>query len=203
MAFILINPVTLNMYNKHELKTFLKENDFEQVFCSKDWISVVKTKYKNAIKSNSHATVADMRCTAAVSFSKEKTSCKNLVFPQIEPILIHCAREISDTYAQNGSVVITTPCHQLADYGNSLNLKNTRFVSWNNFAKKYKCPLKKVHLEESPIPPGFFSDVEKNVLSVTGKDLIQEAFESGNYKSARLVEMLFCSGGCNNGDGVL
>lgn len=203
MTYIFINPVTQGMYDKRELTDFLNSNSFVQVFCEKDWISFVKKSYKNALELNDEMTFLDMRCPKAVSFVKEKFTDAAIAFPKIEPILIHCAREIAGRYSESGSVLITTPCASLAEYGNSLNLKNTRFISWNDFINVNDCRLKKNHLEASPIPPGFFTDVEKNTLSVTGQLSIEKIFRSESYKSARLVEMLFCSDGCNNGDGVL
>ena len=203
MAFVFINPVTMNMYDKDSLSAFLESKGFEQVFCCGDWISAVKDKYRKVLDLNPCATIVDMRCPAAAGLVRKTAAAADLVFPDIEPILIHCAEELADSYSQKDSVVITTPCRQLADYGNSRNLPDTTFISWNDFAEKYDCLLKKTHLEKSPVPPGFFHDVEKNVLSLTGRKNIEEAAENGSFGDARLVEMLYCPDGCNNGDGVL
>lgn len=203
MANIFINPVTQNMYDAQELSGFLETRGFTQVFCENDWITVVKKAYEKILNENSKSTLLDMRCPKAVSLVKKICSDSSVVYPEIEPILIHCAKEISEKYGVSGGVVVATPCKSLAEYGNSLELRNTRFVSWNEFAESQNCTLGKKHLAESPIPPGFFSDIEKNAVSVTGKSGIEKLFSSKMHESFNLVEMLFCKDGCNNGDGVL
>jgi hypothetical protein len=203
MPYIFINPVTQNMYDKSILENFLLQNGFEQVYCQEDWISAVKNEYKNTVVLAGKKTVIDMRCQRAVYSVRGGHKNEEVYFPEIEPILIHCARELSGRYAEKDRLVITSPCRSLADYGNSLGIKNTEFVSWNDFAVRYGCTLKKVHLEKSPIPPGFFNDTEKEVLSLTGEQKIRESFEKKEFKAYSLVELLFCSGGCNNGDGVV
>ena len=191
------------MYEKDELAAFLSSRNYTQVFCEQEWIPHVKEAYRAVLQENPSATLIDMRCPKAVSLAKKNCNDSSVIYPEIEPILIHCARELSRRYGKESRVLITTPCKSLAEYGNSLKLLNTSFISWNDFAKSQKCTLQKKHLSESPIPPGFFREIEKDSLSVTGKDSISNLFISNSHKSFRLVEMLFCKEGCNNGDGVL
>lgn len=54
----------------------------------------------------------------------------------------------------------------------------------------------------SPIPPGFFSELNLQTASVTGEAEIQKYFQNYTPDEVQLVEMLFCKGGCHNGDGV-
>ena len=58
-------------------------------------------------------------------------------------------------------------------------------------------------LDESPIPLGYFDSLKFKITSLSGKDNIENYFEHKLYKEDDLVEMLYCEGGCNNGDGVL
>lgn len=202
MSFIFINPVTLNMYDQNSLKSFLKSKEFIPVECKSDWISKVLEKYKAAL-SKTENTLVDMRCPKAVTYVKSEFPALPLAYPDIEPILIHCAREISEEYGSSGEIIITTPCASLAEYGNSLLLKNTTFISWNQFSKNIGCTLKKSHLSASPIPQGFFDGLKVKTKSVTEKSNIHQFFCKGNSADYKLVELLYCENGCNNGDGVL
>ncbi len=51
----------------------------------------------------------------------------------------------------------------------------------------------------SPIPLGFFRDISENVLEISGENKFNESFLKKEYD---VIEMLYCLGGCNNGDGV-
>ena len=97
-------------------------------------------------------TVADMRCPVAGGMAadyrhryeeqgpgerSQGEQGPHLVIPDIEPILIHCAREISGRRDLcDGQKLITTPCQALADAGNALKLKDTRFLAWNGLLKE-------------------------------------------------------------------
>lgn len=202
MNFVLINPVSKNMYDEQELKIFISAKGFEIVACKTDWLREVINKYRQKILAT-NKTVIDMRCPFAVQVVKNSFPNLDVGYPSIEPILIHCAREISQGYADRGKIFITTPCTSLAEYGNALKLKNTVFVTWNDFAQKLGCYLKKTILNKSPIPPGFFAPLKVSTKSVTGSLEIKRFFESESVFDYKLIEMLYCKHGCNNGDGVL
>lgn len=130
--------------------------------------------------------------------------------PAIEPILLHCAREIAGRPELWGEKkIITTPCQALADAGNELGLSDTEFIPWNRLLERLEpsCRpgtgnrLKAGALEESPIPPGFFSSLGE-VDSVTGPDAVERYLGRECWKGVKLVELLYCDGGCHNGDGV-
>ena len=99
--------------------------------------------------------------------------------------------------------MITTPCETLANYGNNLNLKDTEFVSWNDFLKRLDKKILRRILDESPIPLGYFTSIGLKSSSISGKENIENYFKNELYKEDELVEMLYCNNGCNNGDGVL
>lgn len=123
--------------------------------------------------------------------------------PDIHPILIHCAKELSAREELRGQEkVITTPCQALADQGNALGLEETIFLPWNSFLKSTGDFLKGVQQMESPIPPGFFKETVENVVSLSGETEIREYFENFQPGQAQIAEMLFCKNGCHNGDGV-
>ena len=130
---------------------FLKKHGLIQVRCNKDWGAVVKEKYR-ALAGAGLDTVADMRCPVAGGMAadyrhryeeqgpgerSQGEQGPHLVIPDIEPILIHCAREISGRRDLcDGQKLITTPCQALAVAGNAIKLKDTRFLAWNGLLKE-------------------------------------------------------------------
>lgn len=209
---------------------FLKKHGLIQVRCNKDWGAVVKEKYR-ALAGAGLDTVADMRCPVAGGMAadyrhryeeqgpEERSQGEqgpHLVIPDIEPILIHCAREISGRRDLcDEQKLITTPCQALADAGNALKLKDTRFLAWNGLLKELGDTVEgacaeyavqegtKACLKSSPIPPGFFRNLGIDTVSLTGEENIREYLEGESWKQVRLVEMLCCHMGCHNGDGVM
>jgi len=229
LKYIWINPVAESMYPREALACFLKKHGLIQVRCNKDWGAVVKEKYRAQVGAGPD-TVADMRCPVAGRMAADyrrrheeqghgqqsrRGQGTHLVIPDIEPILIHCAREISgrrDLYDRQK--LITTPCQALADAGNALKLKDTRFLTWNGLLQELGETVEdtcaeyavqtgtKISLKASPIPPGFFGNLGIDTVSLTGEENIREYLEGESWKQVRLVEMLCCHMGCHNGDGV-
>lgn len=202
MAYIWINPVTENMYNPAALDAFLKQHRFKRVYASSHWLDTVKEKYKQALKTADH-TVIDMRCPKIIHLIDAYDLRESVTIPNIEPILLHCAREISERKDLQGKEkIITTPCQVLADLGNSLGLKETLFLPWNKLIIATGGEIAASSLTESPIPPGFFDGLDCNMISVTGKENLCDLFEDPDFNQYDLIELLYCKDGCHNGDGV-
>lgn len=202
MAFIWINPVTDKMYEPEVLNEFLSRNGYRRFDISTDWLSIVREKYGEAVKY-SLKPVLDMRCPKVVEILEELDIASRVTFPKINPILIHCAQEGSEREdLQEETKIITTPCQSLADLGNKLRLKDTYFIPWNRFLEKIgsapPCNLQK----SSPIPPGFFKELNVKTVSLTGEEEIRNYFEKYELEEVELVEMLYCKEGCHNGDGI-
>ena len=205
MAYIFINPVVGNMYRKEELDELLINNGYSRVEVENDWHKIVKEKYNEALKST-EKTLLDKRCPLAIDTISEYISDEDTLIPQIDPILIHCGIELANREDLKGKKkVITTPCESLASYGNKKNLEDTVFISWKEFIKDLKSHDKSIVklLDESPIPPGYFNSLEAKVSSLSGEENIVSYFKNNLHKKDDLVEMLYCTNGCNNGDGVL
>ena len=202
MKYIWINPVTESMYEPAALDNFLKHHDFKRVFASSHWLDVVKEKYKQAVATADH-TVIDMRCPKIIHLIEAYDLKEEVHIPDIEPILIHCGREISKREDLRGKEkIITTPCQALADLGNSLGLKETRFLPWNQLMIATGGKIAASSLSESPIPPGFFDGLDCNMISLTGKENLCDLFENPYFDQYDLIELLYCKDGCHNGDGV-
>jgi len=194
------------MYVKTELDKILLEKGYIRVEVNNDWHGIVKEKYNELYKNSNNLTILDRRCPKAIDVVKEHIKSEEVLIPEIEPILIHCGREIAGRDdLKDKKKVITTPCKSLADLGNKLNLKDTTFISWNEFLKVLKLEeeIQRNILDESPIPPGYFSKLGSEIKSISGEDNIKNYFENGLHKRDKLIEMLYCNNGCNNGDGVL
>ena len=205
MAYIFINPVVGNMYKKEELDELLLNNGYSRVEVETDWHKIVKEKYNETLKST-EKTLLDQRCPLAIDTISEYINDEDTLIPQIDPILIHCGIELANREDLKGKKkIITTPCESLASYGNKKNLEDTVFISWKEFIKNLNSHNKSMvkMLDESPIPPGYFDSLEAKVTSLSGKEKIVSHFKNNLHKKDDLVEMLYCTNGCNNGDGVL
>ena len=205
MAYIFINPVVGNMYKKEELDELLLKNGYSRVEVETDLHKIVKEKYNETLKST-EKTLLDQRCPLAIDTISEYINDEDTLIPQIDPILIHCGIELANREDLKGKKkVITTPCESLASYGNKKNLEDTEFISWKDFIKTLNNneKVKSKRLDESPIPPGYFESLDAKITSISGKENILNHFENNLHKQDDIVEMLYCTNGCNNGDGVL
>ncbi len=203
MAYIWINPVTDSMYEEKVLNDFLRKHGYHRIETNQDWMAVVKEKYRSEIQKD-RGTVLDMRCPKIRTLLEEIGEVENVVMPEINPILIHCGQEAGERNDLKGKVkIVTTPCQALADMGNRMELKDTRFVSWNTFLEELGSRPDGRKSKKSPIPPGFFDELEQKTESVTGKKEICDFFQNQKHKDFQLVELLYCKDGCHNGDGVV
>lgn len=201
MTYIWFNPVIIAMYGWNQLETFAKNNQFQSVQCKEDWGSYVKDRYKEHL-TVATKTILDMRCPKAVDYIKEHFPAEEYTFPDIEPILIHCAREVHKNMTGDDRLLITTPCQELAEYGNKLDLKNTTFISFNQLLEEKHAKLSPSDLSASPIPPGFFHGSSNDCITLTGEEEIQLFFSHPQNTNLRLIELLYCPQGCHNGGGV-
>lgn len=205
MKYILINPVVDKMYKQDTLNSFLKTNGYVRVFCNEDWANIVINKYKNVIKYAKGSTIIDMRCPLAVDTVKDIIDKdKNIIFPDMEPILIHCAKEISlREDLKDGEKIIITPCKSLKDMGNNLRMDNTIFMTWLEFLESLDQNIEGNVLDNTPIPLGFFDSLDVKKESISGNDNIESYFRKNKFKNLDIIEMLHCHNGCHNGDGVI
>lgn len=205
MKYILINPVVDKMYEQEILNNFLKINGYTRVFYNENWADIVINKYKDVIKNAKGATIMDMRCPLAVDTVKDIIEKdQNIIFPDIDPILIHCAREISlREDLKDGEKIIITPCKSLKDMGNNLRMDNTIFMTWLEFLDSLDQNIEGNVLDNTPIPLGFFDSLDVKKESISGNDNIESYFRKNKFKNLDIIEMLHCHNGCHNGDGVI
>ena len=202
MRYIWINPVTAGMYDTDMLDNFLYLHGYQRVEASAHLPALVKEKY-NTVLQTADSTVIDIRCPKVLDLLEGTPLAKTAVVPDIEPILIHCGRELSKRKELQGKEkLITTPCQTLADLGNALQLPETTFLPWNKFLDTLGGGLTASSLQESPIPLGFFDGLDCSILSLTGEEEIRNCFSQNTPPAADLLEILVCKNGCHNGDGV-
>lgn len=197
-----INPVTQNMYDLPALEAELLTKGFTIAVCAQDHIDTVRQKYRAAITAEQRC-IADMRCPMAVNYIKNTYHPKGLIYPNIEPILLHCARELYARMDKTDCLIVTTPCAALSDMGNRLKLSNVNFLTWAQFARLQNITQQPKPLQASPIPPGFFSPLNLDCTVLDSKSKIDRYFSaSQNEPKKNLLELLYCAGGCHNGDGL-
>ncbi len=200
--FLWMNPVALKIYDSPALHKQLSEKGFELCGCQQDHIAAVKEKYRAAI-GHSTACVADMRCPMAVEYIKGQYAPAFLDYPEIEPILLHCARDLHERLSGQGLLYITTPCAALQKLGNNLGLPGVKFYTWAEFARQEDIFLPKKELDASPIPPGFFAEYGDQAQVLDSREDIDLFFLSHSKPaSKKILELLYCPNGCHNGDGV-
>lgn len=202
MKYILINPVVQKMYDSLELTNTLLNIGYTQVFCKENWPEIVKNKYKINIEKTSKTTI-DARCPLARDLALKADKTGDIIVPEIEPILISSAREISQRSDLKGKQkVVVTPCDSLSDMGNSLKMSDTTFYSWSEFCKIHNINLAYKKDVITPIPLGYFNDLAIKQKSFSGHENIENYFSCNTREKQDLIELLYCKDGCHNGDGV-
>ena len=128
-----------------------------------------------------------------------------VTFPEIEPILIHAARELAQRldFSDGSDLTIITPCRELKALGEEKGLEHIHFLTWNEFAKASGLKLVRRDLSDSPIPPGFFAEYGDDMACLSSKEAIEQFFKEKGYRKKWIAEMLFCHQGCHNGNGVI
>lgn len=193
--YVWLNPVIINSYNISYLEKKLNFLGFKIVYPKEDHLSIIKNEYKNLLKK-SNKPILDMRCPLIVDYFLYNKI--NVKFSKIEPILIHISRELEKRKDLiDGIKWIITPCIALKKMGNDLNLKNTIFLTWDEFYSFLDLSISGKKLNNSPIPFGFFDEIEKNIEKVSRNNL-----KNFSLNKVRLIEGLYCKNGCHNGDGV-
>ena len=197
-----LNPVVKNIYDFAALKEILQERGFSVVECEKDHVKSVKNAYKNALVQTE--LIFDSRCPRAVNFIRANFKEQAVFISNLNPILIESALELSSKLKEDEWLYVTTPCEDLAEHGRGLNLEQTTFLTWKSFREQNAINLKMHSIEQSPISPGFFTNLGVKTLSLGSAEKIQNAlsYKFSELKNYQIIELLYCENGCHNGDGL-
>ena len=197
-----LNPVVKSIYELAALKKSLQDKGFSVMECEKDHANSVKNAYKNSLAQKK--LIFDSRCPMAVKFIRANFKEQAALISNLNPILIESALELSAKLKEGEWLYVTTPCEDLAELGRELNLARTTFLTWKSFREQNAINLKMRSIEQSPIPPGFFTNLGVKTLSLGNKEKIQNAlsYKFSELKNYRIIELLYCENGCHNGDGL-
>ena len=197
-----LNPVVKNIYDFAALKEILQNKGFSVVECKKDHVKSVKNAYKNALAQSE--LIYDSRCPRAVNFIRANFKEQAVFISNLNPILIESALELSAKLKEDEWLYVTTPCEDLAQLGMELNLARTTFLTWKSFREQNAINLKMRSIEQSPVPPGFFTNLDVKTLSLSSKEKIENAlsYKFSELKNYQIIELLYCENGCHNGDGL-
>lgn len=204
--YIWLNPVVMAMYGEDQLRRAMERLGYVIVFCEQDHITNVKKQYRTAVFANGTC-VLDMRCPAAADYVKEcyaDDASDEIVFPEIEPILIQASRELARTLtsAEDADLTVITPCEALKQQGMGTGLDHTKFLTWKEFSAEHELKMQRKDLGISPIPPGFFAEYGAEASCLSSRAEIDQFFQKKTYRQKRIAEMLICNQGCHNGNGV-
>ena len=197
-----LNPVVKNIYDFAALKEILQDKGFSVAECEKDHVKSVKNAYKNALTQSE--LIYDSRCPRAVNFIRANFKEQADLISNLNPILIESTLELSAKLKEDEWLYVTTPCEDLAELGRGLNLARTTFLTWKSFREQNAINLKMRNIEQSPIPPGFFTNLDVKTLSLSSKEKIENAlsYKFSELKNYQIIELLYCENGCHNGDGL-
>ena len=197
-----LNPVVKSIYELAALKKSLQDKGFSVMECEKDHANSVKNAYKNALAQKE--LIFDSRCPRAVNFIRANFKEQAALISNLNPILIESALELSAKLKEDEWLYVTTPREDLAELGRGLNLARTTFLTWKSFREQNAINLKMRSIEQSPIPPGFFTNLGVKTLSLSSKEKIENAlsYKFSELKNYQIIELLYCENGCHNGDGL-
>ncbi|WP_314040593.1 hypothetical protein [Campylobacter showae] len=197
-----LNPVVKSIYELAALKKSLQDKGFSVMECEKDHANSVKNAYKNSLAQKK--LIFDSRCPRAANFIRANFKEQAALISNLNPILIESALELSAKLKDGEWLYVTTPCEDLAELGRRLNLARTTFLTWKSFREQNAINLKMRSIEQSPIPPGFFSNLGVKTLSLSSKEKIENtlSYKFSELKNYWIIELLYCENGCHNGDGL-
>ena len=187
-----LNPVVKSIYELAALKKSLQDKGFSVMECEKDHANSVKNAYKNSLAQKK--LIFDSRCPRAANFIRANFKEQAALISNLNPILIESALELSAKLKDGEWLYVTTPCEDLAELGRRLNLARTTFLTWKSFREQNAINLKMRSIEQSPIPPGFFTNLGVKTLSLGSKEKIQNtlSYKFSELKNYQIIELLYC-----------
>lgn len=211
--YIWLNPVVYDMTEEAERGQMLETLGFEELFCREDHIEAVRRVYwsfaaeekRREQSGGQHRLVCDVRCPLAAALVKKYFPNAQAVYPQTLPILVRSAAELSARVASEPEARLTViaPCEALCALGRQQNMPCTRFLTWKGFCREYGLRPHMKRRQQSPIPPGFFKGCAERVVSLDSREKILRFFAEQREEEADIAELLYCSGGCHNGEGMI
>lgn len=205
---VVLNPVIQRILNEQDYQSLLdriKNRCGHLVADSTPGITEVKKLYQKWLARSDKFPVIDSRCPAIIKMIKNEFPGLIELLAPIDPILITGAKMRLEEFKNEADILsIVSPCRSfIVDFelDNKLKFAKTLIVPWRMFkvSVDFFAPQKKI--ENSPVPLGFFDNLGVKVYSASGKENCKKLLK--NYPTdAELLELLWCEGGCHNGDGL-
>lgn len=206
--YIWINPVAIKMYGDklQAIEDGLIRNGYEIVSCDSqmDYVRNQYIEYGITVDE----TVLDCRCPETIKLLEKNNLLEGYKIPDIEPILVRTSRVLYENHVKNEDdlLIITTPCSELRDFAQDRlkGNKGIKFLTWKEFIEDEG--MKSLgKIDKSPIPLGFFENYFDKVLELSDEKRILADFKilkEAKGKKYNIIEMLYCDGGCNSGNGL-
>lgn len=207
--YIWINPVVEAMAGSL-YPTILGDitiRGFTVVSCSTG-LEKVRQDYRKCLETSVNKPVIDTRCPLVGYMVNGHYPKLRIYQADVLPILMVCAQDLYEMYVRTSQVqadlTIVTPCSSLAELGNEKLADIAHFITWTDFCYEQELPFRLARAASSPIPPGYFQFPEYRVLEASGTTAVKSLLDQSamNPGEADLLELLYCDGGCHNGDGV-
>jgi iron only hydrogenase large subunit-like protein len=209
--FVWLNPIVEKMVaaDRDRVAHILGKKGYTVVSCESG-AKKIREAYHRYIQRGVTLPAIDARCPKVVALIKEKYPTLCSYIAPIPPILVACAEDLFSKYieanSERATLTIVAPCIALVRYGESVFGNDIRFVTWKQFEREIDFVKQYPKLDASPVPPGFFKNLENQVAEANGSEAIEKLLvtvSSGELSpSVNLLELLHCDGGCHNGDGL-
>jgi hypothetical protein len=209
--FVWLNPIVETMVaaDKDRVVHILGQKGYTVVSCETG-APKIREAYRRYLQEEATIPIIDARCPKITALIKDRYPALCAYIAPIPPILVACAQDLFSKYIEPNAVratlTIVAPCYALVSAGQCVFGNSIRFVTWRQFEREVDFGKKYARLDASPVPPGFFKDLENKVAEASGSEDIERLLitvSSGMLSpSVNLLEMLYCGGGCHNGDGI-
>lgn len=207
--YIWINPVVEVMAGSlyPAIQQQITARGYTIVLCSSG-LGTVRQEYLECLQVNAGRLTIDTRCPLVGAVIDRDYPALKPYQAQVLPILMVCAQALYEKYVRPSQsyadLTIVTPCSSLAELGNAKLGNVARFLTWLDFCREQKLAFGLPRANSSPIPPGYFQFPEYRILEASGPDAVRNLLDKTtiHIDNADLLELLYCDGGCHNGDGV-
>lgn len=204
IRYLYLNPVTYNHLkeNNIDINKYFKDKGFHLLDIPTHIFKEIKDEYNDLIKSSDDI-VVDARCPELKRILHQERPDIIKYQSKIDPIFIRCGRYFFDKYVKvnpNNTLTMVSPCSQLCDVTSISD--RVHFLTWIEFKSKYDINLQLDKPISTPLPMGYFKDLNVNTLWLTGSNL-EKLYKiiDDNPANLKLVEYLYCNG-CHKGDGL-
>lgn len=206
--YIWINPVVEAMAGSiyPAIEQQITARGYTIVKCSSA-LETVRQEYLQCLQANAGRLIIDTRCPLVSSVIEREYPTLKPYQAEVLPILMVCAQALYEKYVRPNKaadLTMVTPCSSLAELGNDKLGNVAYFLTWGDFCREQKLSFTLPRANSSPIPPGYFKFPAYRIVEASGPDAVRRLLEktTAYIGDADLLELLYCAGGCHNGDGV-